>query len=136
MTYTVVALLWWLKRQGKAPTFTTSNNCITSWSVPGVQQPTQEQIEQIVKDYLNSQQYAKDGFSYELCMEDLNRTFWTRMTQLAPVVGLIDLWTRWKNFSALKIKGLQWIEDGTLTQADFDTMNSVYKKQGIDLMLW
>lgn len=132
------AINWWIISQGKVPNYSTRNNVITSWNVPGITQPTPVQIEQITKDYLNSKDYAKDIFSYTKCMEDLNVAFWNRMSVLAPIVGLIDLWMRWKNFGALKTKCLEWTADPDFNfeQQDFDLLNDVMKMQNIDLMQW
>lgn len=110
---------------------------VTRWEHPS-SAPTPVELLQAKQDYLNSKDYAKDQFSYTLAMEELNRKFWNRMAVLAPIVGLIDLWMRWKNFTALKIKCLEWAADPSMgfEQQDFDLLNSVMKQQNIDLMQW
>ena len=88
--------------------------------------------------YLASKEYAQDIFDYKKCMEDLNVAFWDRMTVLAPIVGLITLWLQWKNFTAIKDKGLSWVADSSMAfeQQDFDLLNTVLKIQNIDLLDW
>jgi len=134
----ITALNWWLDKQGKPHSYSVRNRVIVEWNVPGLPKPTDEQLLQMSKDYHNSKEYYRDNFSYEKCMEDLNMAFWNRMSALAPVVGLVDLWLRWKNFTALKIKSAEWIKDPKLdfTLNDFKTLNAVMQKQNIDLNKW
>lgn len=88
--------------------------------------------------YFTSKEFAKDNFSYDRAMEDLNTAFWDEMSnaQVLQVTSLIDLWCRWKNFTAVQMMGRQWVASGVLTEHHYDMLSGVFMNQGISLTDW
>jgi len=132
------ALEWWLRGQGKfeGANVSTRQNpdgtySITTWSVSGVTQPTDSEVDQIITNY---EAAVFPNFSYATLLTSINSKFTgLKAIQLAPYLGAIQGYTNAQNWTGLKTFAQGLISVGIMNTDDYNLFNDALKEQNVDL---
>lgn len=130
----ISALIWYCKNHGVAsPEIALKNGEIIKWNCGELPQPSEAEMNQILSDYEDSQDYAISNFSYKTFIGRVYEEFATDIIRLEPRLATVKDLVEYPNFSGLKNYLDACLSAELITADDYSTINSILAEQGIVL---